>query len=101
MDKKIIQDFIQSDNATSLPSDYTPAKDKVMGFMGDVFKDDSRNWAAIKTIAQGSEVSPVYTRHVLDQLLDEGLIERGLRGKKAYYRVVPIPKPKESKVPKE
>ena len=101
MDDKIIKDFIQADNAMSLPSDYTPAKDKVMGFMGDVFKEDGRNWAAIKTIAQGSEVSPVYTRHVLDQLLDEKLIERGLIGKKAYYRFIPIPKPKASKASKE
>ena len=89
MDKSIIQDFIQADSATALPTDYTPAKEKVMGFMEEVFKEDNRNWAAIKTIAQGSNVSPVYTRHVLDQLHEAKLLERGLIGKKAYYRFVP------------
>ncbi len=94
LDAGIISDFIQADNATSLPSDYTPAKEKIMGFMKQVHDESPKNWAAIKTIAQGSTVSPVYTRHVLDQLQEEKKIERGLIGKKAYYRFVPVEKPK-------
>ena len=97
MDEKIIRDFIQADDATALPTDYSPAKDKIMEFMADVFKDDHRNWAAIKTIAQGADVSPVYTRHVVDQLQEEKKLERGLRGRKSYYRFVPVSKPKVTK----
>lgn len=81
------RDIIKADDASSLPTDYTPAKDKITTFLTEIDNDDHRNWSAIKTISEGSGVSSVYTRHVLDSMLKDATIERGLRGKKAYFRL--------------
>ena len=88
MDEKKELDIIQASNVKDFPTESTGAKEKVVTFLSGLQEQDTRSWASIKTIAQESKVSPVYTRHVLDKLTEDQVIEKGNMGKKQYFRLV-------------
>lgn len=80
-------DFISADDVSSMPTQSPLAREKVLSFLSGVFEDDPKLWTAIKTIAEQSQVSPVYTRNVLDTLVSEKAVERAYMGKKQYFRI--------------
>jgi len=72
-----------------LPQD---AKQRIMGFLQEIKEDSPKNWASINTISQASNVSSMYTRHVLKKLCDDGIVETGWLSsnpKKFFFRLRP------------
>ena len=101
MEKELLEkgDFISAESVSEFPAESPSSKKKVLGFLAEVHETDEKLWTSIKTIADESHVSPVYTRNVLDGLVGDKQIERAFVGKKQYFRILPPEKP--SKEPSE
>lgn len=80
-------DFISAKDVNSFPDKSPTSKIKVLTFLSALHEKDKTLWSSIKTIADEAKVSPVYTRNVLDDLVELGEIERGFVGKKQYFRL--------------
>ncbi len=87
MDDKL-RDIIVANSLDELPEESSFAKDRIVGYLKTMHKDNPKFWMSRKTIAEESKVGAVYTCHVLDNLLREERIEKGMVGRKAYYRLV-------------
>ncbi len=87
MDDKL-RDIIVANSLDELPAESSFAKDRIVGYMETMSKENPKFWMSRKTIATESKVSAVYTCNVLDKLLQEQRIEKGMVGRKAYYRLV-------------
>lgn len=81
-------DFITAENKTDFPAQSPTSKVKVLGFLNELAVKDPNLWSSIKTIAEESKVSPVYTRNVLDTLVEKNEIERAFMGRKQYFRML-------------
>jgi hypothetical protein len=81
-------DYITAESGKDFPARSPTSKVKVLGFLTTIFEKDSNLWSSIKTIAGESDVSPVYTRNVLDELVEKETIERAYVGKKQYFRML-------------
>jgi len=81
-----IRDIIKAKTASDLPPESTGARDRIMSYLQELAKDDKDNWMSRRTICSGAKVSQAYTSHVLDELIADGLIERGVVGRKTYFR---------------
>jgi hypothetical protein len=80
-------DFITAESVSEFPAESPSSKKKVLDFLSQIQEKDSNLWTSIKTIAEESKVSPVYTRNVLDSLVADEQIERAFVGKKQYFRI--------------
>jgi len=81
-------DYISAKDVSSFPDQSPTSKIKVQRFLTEIHEKDPKLWSSIKTIADESTVSPVYTRNVLDELVTKQIIEKGYVGKKQYFRLV-------------
>jgi len=81
-------DYITAASQSDFPAQSPTSKVKVLGFLNDLAVKDPNLWSSIKTIAEESKVSPVYTRNVLDVLVEKSEIERAFIGRKQYFRML-------------
>jgi hypothetical protein len=81
-------DYITAVSVKDFPAQSPTSKIKVLDFLNTIFEKDSNLWSSIKTIAEESKVSPVYTRNVLDDLVEKEAIEKAFVGKKQYFRML-------------
>jgi len=86
MDDKL-RDIIVADSVDELPAETSIAKERIFTYMKKMNDEDPRYWMSRKTIADESKVSSVYTCNVLEKLLQENKIEKGVVGRKSYYRL--------------
>lgn len=80
-------DFIRAESAQDFPDKSPTSKVKVLDFLNTIYDKDPTVWSSIKTIADESKVSPVYTRNVLDDLCEDKQVEKAFVGKKQYFRL--------------
>jgi len=91
------RDVIRATDVSTFPVQTGSAKDRILDIFKSLNKEDESIWASVKTISEESQVSNIYTRHVLDALLKSGTIEKGVRGKKTYFRLCPTQSKKKVK----
>jgi len=72
MDDKL-KDIIVANSLDELPEESSFAKERIVGYLKTMHKDNPKFWMSRKTIAEESKVGAVYTCHVLDNLLQRRL----------------------------
>tara|TARA_Y100001949_G_scaffold141152_1_gene123254 strand:- start:682 stop:990 length:309 start_codon:yes stop_codon:yes gene_type:complete len=88
------RDIITAASVDEFPTSVGSAKENIVKTLQKIQTEfEGNGWAAIKIIAKESGTSDVYTRNVIGKLMEDHLVERGQRGKKVYYRLMPAVKP--------
>ena len=81
------RDIITAASVDEFPTSVGSAKEHIMNTLTELQTEfDGVGWAAIKTIAKESGTSDVYTRNVMNKLLEENKVEMGRKGSKVYFR---------------
>ena len=94
MEEKINRDLVEAGSIEDFDSiSVGSSKERVVQCLRSLSDENPHFWASVKTISSESHVSEVYTRNVLNKLMNEGKIEQGRMNLKTYYRWT-VPKTK-------
>ena len=81
------RDIITANSVSEFPVGTASSKERIVAMLEGLHTENPEFWASIKTIAKESETSDVYTRNVMNKLLEENKVEMGRKGSKVYFRL--------------
>ena len=95
------RDIITANSVSEFPVGTASSKERIVAMLEGLHTENPEFWASIKTIAKESETSDVYTRNVMNKLLEEQKVEMGRKGSKVYFRFKTEETPTSSEQPTE